>query len=87
MYSVYIYHSCKLQAKPLKNDETASVFVLHDLGGSHVGCFDSCMFTFCQSHNALHTPGERAFQTPGFSLPVSILGTGFLEAQSLEAEG
>ena len=41
--------------------------MLHDLGGSHVGCFDSCLFIFCQSHNALHTPGEILFKTLTFS--------------------
>ena len=41
--------------------------MLHDLGGSHVGCFDSCLFTFCQSHNALHAPGKILFKTLTFS--------------------
>ena len=44
----------------------AGVFVLHDLGSSHVGSFDSCLFTFCQSHNALHAPGKILFKTLTF---------------------
>ena len=47
--------------------QMAVVLYLKNPGGSHVGCFDSYLFTFCQSHDALHTPSERAFQTLSFS--------------------
>ena len=59
------YMSClnsKDEANPLKNEQMARVFMLQDLGSSHIECFDSSLFT-CVNPIMLCSPGERAFKT------------------------